>query len=116
MRIAILACAIFVSAQYASTTLADPASKQFLLSAVNRTVTGTLPDSQRVFPPGAGADIANSQCMICHSAGMITRQPRLSIAVWTTEINKMRTAYGAPIPDEQVETLAKYLATLNMDP
>jgi mono/diheme cytochrome c family protein len=116
MRTAILACAIFVSAQYAATSLADPATRPFLPSAVNRTVTAILPDSQRVFPPGAGADIANSQCMICHSSGMVTRQPRLSIAVWTAEINKMRTAYGAPIPDEQVETLAKYLATLNTGP
>jgi cytochrome c5 len=28
-----------------------------------------LPASQIIFPPSDGADIANAQCLICHSAG-----------------------------------------------
>ena len=50
--------------------------------------------------------------MICHSAGMVTRQPPLRFGEWTAEINKMRTAYGAPMPAEQVEELAKYLTAI----
>ena len=115
MRVAMLAYAIVLFAEHASMALADPVSKPVLPSVLNRTVTATLPDSRTVFPAGNGADIANSQCMICRSAGMVTRQPRLSISAWTSEINKMRTAYGAPIPQEQVETLAKYLETMNRD-
>jgi mono/diheme cytochrome c family protein len=72
-------------------------------------VTVELPTSQAVFPPGNGADIANGQCLICHSAGMVLRQPPLTQAEWTSEIDKMRNAYGAPMPADQVEALAKYL-------
>src|SRR2546421_9023185 len=68
-----------------------------------------LPVSQVLFPPGNGADVANAQCLMCHSAGMVLRQPPLTQDEWTGEINKMRSAYGAPIPADQVEALAKYL-------
>lgn len=68
-----------------------------------------FPVSQVMFPPGKGADIANGQCLICHSAGMVLRQPPLSEEEWTGEITKMRTAFGAPIPPDQIEALARYL-------
>ncbi|WNC94415.1 cytochrome c [Paraburkholderia sp. FT54] len=87
-----------------------------LAAALNRTVSVQFPDSHNVLPPGAGADIANTQCMICHSAGMITRQPPLSMERWKEEVEKMRTAYGAPLPEDQVETVAKYLAGINRKP
>jgi mono/diheme cytochrome c family protein len=73
-----------------------------------------LPASQAVFPPGNGADIANGQCLMCHSAGMVLRQPPLSQDAWTGEIEKMRSAYGAPIPADQVEALARYLSALDL--
>jgi mono/diheme cytochrome c family protein len=60
-----------------------------------------------------GVDIANSQCLICHSAGMVLRQPALTHDQWVAEVNKMRSSYGAPIPAEQVEALASYLASLS---
>src|SRR6202035_5620787 len=72
-------------------------------------VTVELPASKAAFPPGKGADIANGQCLICHSAGMVLRQPPLSQDEWVAEINKMRNSYGAPLPADQVAPLAKYL-------
>ncbi len=71
-------------------------------------VTVTLPASTELFPAGEGASIANSQCLICHSAGMVLRQPPRTEAQWKETINKMRGSYGAPIPAEQVDTLAAY--------
>jgi mono/diheme cytochrome c family protein len=76
-------------------------------------VTVDLPVSQTAFPPGNGADIANGQCLICHSAGMVLRQPPLTQDEWTGEINKMRNSFGAPLPADQVEALAKYLRSIN---
>jgi mono/diheme cytochrome c family protein len=73
-----------------------------------------LPASEAIFPPGNGADIANGQCLICHSAGMVLRQPPLSQDEWTGEINKMRSSYGALIPADQVEALARYLSALDL--
>jgi mono/diheme cytochrome c family protein len=75
-----------------------------------------LPTSVTTFPAGNGADIANSQCLICHSAGMVLRQPALSESQWRATIDKMRTAYGAPLPADQVDALATYLSKLISDP
>jgi mono/diheme cytochrome c family protein len=76
-------------------------------------VSVELPSSQTPFPPGNGAVIANAQCLICHSAGMVLRQPPLTQDEWVGEINKMRNAFGAPLPADQVEPLAKYLNSIN---
>ena len=75
-----------------------------------------LPASKTVFPPGQGADIANGQCLICHSAGMALLQPPLTQDQWAGEINKMRNAFGAPLPADQVEPLARYLHNINGRP
>ena len=75
-------------------------------------VSVELPVSEASFPPGDGAEITG-QCLICHSAGMVLRQPPLTKDEWTAEINKMRTAFGAPLPAGQVEALARYLYRIN---
>jgi cytochrome c5 len=68
-----------------------------------------LPTSGTAFPAGNGADIASAQCLMCHSAGMVLRQPPLTQDEWAGEINKMRNSFGAPLQADQVEVLAKYL-------
>jgi mono/diheme cytochrome c family protein len=72
-----------------------------------------MPVSHTLFPPGNGADVANGQCLICHSAGMVLRQPPLTQDEWIGEINKMRNSFGAPLPADQVEALARYLRSIN---
>jgi len=76
-------------------------------------LTVQLPASAALFPAGDGATIAHSYCLVCHSAGMVLSQPPQSEAQWTAIINKMRTAYGAPLPAEQVAPLAAYLSGLS---
>ncbi|RKP45926.1 cytochrome c [Trinickia fusca] len=73
----------------------------------------TLPSGETVFPPGKGSEIANANCVICHSTGMVLRQPALTVDEWHAEIDKMRNAFGAPIPADQVDELAHYLSTIN---
>ncbi|RDS86105.1 cytochrome c [Dyella psychrodurans] len=77
-------------------------------------VSVELPSSTATFPAGAGSDIAG-KCLICHSAGMVLRQPALTQSEWKTEINRMRNAYGAPILDSEVEALSAYLTKVNAD-
>jgi mono/diheme cytochrome c family protein len=74
-----------------------------------------LPSSPALFPPGEGADIANGQCLICHSAEMVLLQPPFTKEGWRGEINKMRSAFGALLPEDQVEALAQYLHAINGD-
>jgi mono/diheme cytochrome c family protein len=92
---------------------ASPSGKQGAASQPWAIVRVELPASDGSFPPGAGADIAASQCLICHSAGMVLTQPPLTKAEWRAEIMKMRSSYGAPIPDDQVDGLSEYLKGIN---
>lgn len=78
-------------------------------------VSVVLPVSASQFPAGAGAEIANAQCLICHSTGMVLRQPTQTAAQWSATINKMRNVYGAPMPEEQIPALSTYLANLSPD-
>jgi mono/diheme cytochrome c family protein len=85
----------------------DVTSRQWAIVRVE------FPASDEPFPPGNGADIATSQCLTCHSAEMVLTQPPLKKDEWRAEIMKMRSAYGAPIPEDQVDGLAEYLKNIN---
>ena len=59
---------------------------------------------------GPGRDKANA-CMACHSLDYIQMNSRfLDKAGWTASVNKMINVFGAPIPKEDVEAIASYLA------
>ena len=76
-------------------------------------VKATLPAGDVVFPSGDGSTIATAQCLICHSAGTVLRQPPQSQAQWLAEIRKMRALWGAPIPVDEEQALSRYLARIN---
>lgn len=65
------------------------------------------------FQPGQGQEIANSYCVICHSADYIYMQPPHSQERWTEIIKKMKHTFGCPIPDDSIATLASYLTHQN---
>jgi mono/diheme cytochrome c family protein len=51
------------------------------------------------------------QCGACHSLDYIPMNSRfLDKAGWTASVNKMINAFGAPIPREDVDAIANYLA------
>src|SRR2546423_10371590 len=68
-----------------------------------------LPPETGAFKQDAGAEIANGQCLICHSVEYVSTQPAMPRAFWKSSIQKMQQKYGAPVPDNQVEALADYL-------
>jgi len=100
-------------AWWSSAKAASPSDKQSTPSRQWAIVRVELPASDESFPPGVGADIATGQCLICHSAGMVLTQPPLTKGEWRAEIMKMRSAYGAPMPDDQVDGLSEYLKSIN---
>ena len=112
MRLLSLVSALFLVA-WLSSANADTAGRKDLPPRQSVIVKVDLPASDETFPAGVGAEIASSQCQICHSAGMVLTQPPLKKGEWRTEILKMRTAYGAPIPEDQVEALSEYLKNIN---
>jgi cytochrome c5 len=97
-----------------SSARADSApAKKAVASRQWAVVRVELPGSDGPFPAGIGADTASSQCLICHSAGMVLTQPPLKKDEWRAEIMKMRSAYGAPIPEDQDDGLSEYLTNIN---
>jgi len=111
----LLGVALAAALAWPRTVNSEPAAKEVVKGSVPQwaKVSVDLPVSQISFPPGNGSVIANAYCLICHSAGMVLRQPPLTQDEWTVEINKMRNAFGAPLPADQVEALAKYLRSIN---
>jgi cytochrome c5 len=71
-----------------------------------------LPDADKMFPDGPGADAINNNCQACHSAGMVLTQPALSKQAWTAEVHKMINNYKAPIAPEDVDPIVDYLTAL----
>lgn len=76
-------------------------SALLLLAAAppTRPLAVALPDDEGLLPEryGVSADAVNNNCLACHSAAMITAQPRLSRVQWGETIAKMRSVYAAPI-------------------
>jgi mono/diheme cytochrome c family protein len=69
-----------------------------------------LPAETARLKDGTGSDLANRQCMTCHSADYVaTQPPGKPLAFWKAEVEKMKKVYGAPIPDDQIEPIAQYL-------
>ena len=114
----LLGIALAAGLAWPRTVNSEPAAKGAAKVPIQQwtKVSVDLPVSQISFPPGNGSVIANAYCQICHSAGMVLRQPPLTQDEWTVEINKMRNAFGAPLPADQVEALAKYLRSINSQP
>jgi hypothetical protein len=95
------------AALIAVSVLAPPvhADDKLVLKSVNV----DLPFGDRMFPEGPGSDAVNNNCLACHSAGMVLNQPAMSKAQWQVEVEKMRTAYKAPIDPKDVDTIVDYL-------
>jgi hypothetical protein len=77
-----------------------------------KSVTVDLPFGDRMFPDGPGSEAVNNNCLACHSAGMVLTQPALSKEHWRTEVEKMRTAYKAPIDPSAVDGIVDYLVAI----
>lgn len=70
------------------------------------------PDTSTLkFSTLSGYNIAEQKCNICHSSNYISYQPpSLTQAQWTTEMHKMHQNYGAPINEQQINSLGAYLS------
>jgi cytochrome c551/c552 len=80
------------------------------ISATAATVKILLPPETRSFKPGPNSELANGQCLVCHSVDYVTMQPPMPKTFWAASVKKMREKYGAQLPEEQVPALVDYLA------
>jgi cytochrome c5 len=116
LPIALIAGAAFVSpcaqAQDKQAQDKQAQDKQAKDKLLLKSVSVELPNGDRMFPSKLGSDAVNSNCLACHSAGMVLNQPALSRAQWKDEVNKMRTAYKAPIDAGDVDAIVDYLVSI----
>jgi hypothetical protein len=68
-----------------------------------------VPTSDTMFPAGPGSDAINNNCIACHSADHVLNQPSLSRDAWQEVINKMITAYKAPVSTDDAKAIVDYL-------
>ena len=71
-----------------------------------------LPEETAELVPGPGQDVAQANCVACHSADYISTQPRNlrdPAAFWTAEVTKMRRVDGAPVEELAVQAIVDYL-------
>jgi mono/diheme cytochrome c family protein len=71
----------------------------------------TLPTETATLRTGKGIELAQTNCMVCHSADYIQTQPPMPRKFWEAEVKKMREKYGAPTPEDTIPTLVDYLAS-----
>jgi cytochrome c551/c552 len=80
------------------------------LPAAAQVIKIELPHETASFRTAPGSELANAQCLVCHSVDYVVMQPPLARTVWAAEVKKMREKYGAAVPDELVDTIVTYLA------
>lgn len=71
-----------------------------------------VPTSDAMFPPGPGSDAINNNCLACHSADHVLNQPSLSREAWREVVDKMITAYKAPIGADDAKAIVDYLVRI----
>ncbi|HEX7388383.1 MAG TPA: cytochrome c [Castellaniella sp.] len=71
----------------------------------------TLPPDTATLEPSTlpGYQKALQNCTACHTAAYMQTQPASSQAWWTAEVHKMKKAYGAPIPEADMDAIAEYM-------
>lgn len=73
--------------------------------------TYAMPEETATLRPGPGVEVAQANCVTCHSPDYVAMQPGgKGIAFWTAEVTKMVKVFGAPIRDEDASVIAGYLA------
>ena len=77
-----------------------------------KSVTVDLPDGDRQLPDGPGLDAMQSNCISCHTPGMILTQPNMPKAFWEAEVAKMRNVYNAPVDEKDVPDIVSYLTAI----
>jgi sulfite dehydrogenase (cytochrome) subunit B len=60
--------------------------------------------------PGPGSEVAQRQCLFCHSTDYIVMQPRGDARQWQAVVIKMISVYGAPINEADAKAITEYLA------
>lgn len=101
----ILPAAVLLSA----ITMAMPVPSSAAETIELESTTIEVPYGDAEFPPGPGVDAVKTNCIFCHSAGMVLYQPAMSREAWTKIVDKMIDVYKAPISPDALPEIVDYL-------
>lgn len=73
-------------------------------------VTITLPPETGTYKAAPGVELAQANCLVCHSTEYVATQPPMPRKFWEATVKKMKDKFGAATPDAQVTALVDYLA------
>jgi mono/diheme cytochrome c family protein len=79
------------------------------VSSRSAEVAISLPPETGTYKKAAGSELAQANCLICHSTEYIAFQPPMPRKFWEATVKKMKEKFGAPTPDAQVTALVDYL-------
>jgi hypothetical protein len=68
-----------------------------------------IPPEKGAFKAAPNAELAQANCLICHSVEYVTSQPPMARKFWEASVKKMREKYGASIADEAAAKITDYL-------
>jgi cytochrome c5 len=84
--------------------------KRLLLLVLLPVTAVAADESQFRLKEGAGKELVESNCAVCHSLDYIQmNSPFLDKKGWEATLSKMMNAMGAPIPKEDVPMIVEYL-------
>jgi mono/diheme cytochrome c family protein len=96
----------YLPALGAALTLTAGMAGLALLPVGAKPISYDLPEETATLKPGPNVEVAQGNCMGCHSVDYIITQPRGPQA----EVTKMIKVYGAPIDDSDASKIVDYLA------
>lgn len=70
----------------------------------------TLPPETGTYKAAPGVELAQANCLTCHSTEYVATQPPMPRKFWEATVKKMKEKFGAATPDAQVTALVDYLA------
>ena len=106
--------ALVLPALAAALTLTAGVAGFALLPVGAKPISYDLPEETATLKPGPNVEVAQGNCMGCHSVDYIITQPRgpqFKKDFWQAEVTKMIKVYGAPIDEKDVPAIVDYLST-----
>jgi cytochrome c553 len=74
-------------------------------------VTITLPAETGTYKNAPGIELAQANCLMCHSTEYVSTQPPMARKFWEATVKKMKDKYGAPIQEAQMAALTDYFTS-----
>lgn len=95
----VIAIVRFSVLAFCSCSNAEPSARLDRLPEPDSENQPAVTDIQTVLPQAGNVELIEMNCTPCHSLRYIEMQPALSYKTWEKTVDKMISAYGAPIRD-----------------